>query len=31
MLVAARDASAKRFLYPANSSTYGDYPCLANG
>jgi UDP-N-acetylglucosamine/UDP-N-acetylgalactosamine 4-epimerase len=28
MLVAARDANAKRFIYAASSSTYGDYPGL---
>src|SRR4051794_11812046 len=28
MLVAARDASAKRFVYAASSSTYGDHPGL---
>lgn len=28
MLVAARDAQAKRFVYAASSSTYGDHPAL---
>lgn len=28
MLVAARDANAKRFVYAASSSTYGDHPNL---
>lgn len=28
MLVAARDASVKRFVYAASSSTYGDHPDL---
>ncbi len=28
MLVAARDASTKRFVYAASSSTYGDHPGL---
>jgi UDP-N-acetylglucosamine 4-epimerase len=28
MLVAARDASARRFVYAASSSTYGDHPGL---
>jgi UDP-N-acetylglucosamine 4-epimerase len=28
MLVAARDASARRFVYAASSSTYGDQPAL---
>ena len=28
MLVAARDANAKRFIYAASSSTYGDHPAL---
>ena len=28
MLVAARDANVKRFIYAASSSTYGDYPDL---
>ena len=28
MLVAARDASVKRFVYAASSSTYGDHPAL---
>ena len=28
MLVAARDAKAKRFIYAASSSTYGDHPGL---
>lgn len=28
MLVAARDASVKRFVYAASSSTYGDHPGL---
>ena len=28
MLVAARDAGARRFLYAASSSTYGDHPDL---
>ncbi len=28
MLVAARDAKVKRFVYAASSSTYGDYPGL---
>ncbi len=28
MLVAARDAEAKRFVYAASSSTYGDHPAL---
>ena len=28
MLVAARDANAKRFIYAASSSTYGDHPGL---
>jgi len=28
MLVAARDAEVKRFVYAASSSTYGDYPGL---
>jgi UDP-N-acetylglucosamine/UDP-N-acetylgalactosamine 4-epimerase len=28
MLVAARDAKAKRFVYAASSSTYGDHPAL---
>jgi UDP-N-acetylglucosamine 4-epimerase len=28
MLVAARDAAVKRFVYAASSSTYGDYPGL---
>lgn len=28
MLVAARDAKAKRFVYAASSSTYGDHPKL---
>jgi UDP-N-acetylglucosamine/UDP-N-acetyl-alpha-D-glucosaminouronate 4-epimerase len=28
MLVAARDAGAKRFVYAASSSTYGDHPDL---
>ena len=28
MLVAARDAGVKRFVYAASSSTYGDYPGL---
>ena len=28
MLVAARDAEAKRFVYAASSSTYGDHPGL---
>lgn len=28
MLVAARDAKAKRFVYAASSSTYGDHPDL---
>lgn len=28
MLVAARDAGAKRFVYAASSSTYGDHPGL---
>jgi UDP-N-acetylglucosamine 4-epimerase len=28
MLVAARDADVKRFVYAASSSTYGDYPDL---
>lgn len=28
MLVAARDAQVKRFLYAASSSTYGDHPAL---
>jgi len=28
MLVAARDAGAKRFVYAASSSTYGDHPAL---
>ena len=26
MLIAARDAKAKRFVYAASSSTYGDHP-----
>ena len=26
MLVAARDAKVKRFVYAASSSTYGDHP-----
>ncbi len=28
MLLAARDAKAKRFVYAASSSTYGDHPAL---
>lgn len=28
MLVASRDAGAKRFVYAASSSTYGDHPAL---
>lgn len=28
MLVAAKDASVKRFVYAASSSTYGDHPAL---
>jgi UDP-N-acetylglucosamine/UDP-N-acetylgalactosamine 4-epimerase len=28
MLVAAKDANVKRFVYAASSSTYGDYPAL---
>jgi len=28
MLVAARDANVKRFVYAASSSTYGDHPDL---
>jgi UDP-N-acetylglucosamine/UDP-N-acetylgalactosamine 4-epimerase len=28
MLVAARDAGVKRFVYAASSSTYGDHPGL---
>ena len=28
MLIAARDAGAKRFIYAASSSTYGDHPGL---
>jgi len=28
MLVAARDASVRRFVYAASSSTYGDHPAL---
>ena len=28
MLVAARDARVKRFVYAASSSTYGDHPGL---
>ncbi len=28
MLIAARDAGAKRFVYAASSSTYGDHPAL---
>ena len=28
MLVAARDAKVRRFVYAASSSTYGDYPDL---
>ncbi len=28
MLLAARDASVKRFVYAASSSTYGDHPAL---
>lgn len=28
MLVAARDAEVKRFVYAASSSTYGDYKAL---
>ena len=28
MLVAARDAGVKRFVYAASSSTYGDHPAL---
>ena len=28
MLVAARDAAVKRFVYAASSSTYGDHPAL---
>jgi len=28
MLVAARDAKVKRFVYAASSSTYGDHPAL---
>lgn len=28
MLVAARDAGARRFVYAASSSTYGDHPAL---
>ena len=28
MLVAARDAEVKRFVYAASSSTYGDHPGL---
>lgn len=28
MLVAARDVNAKRFVYAASSSTYGDHPAL---
>ena len=28
MLVASRDAQAKRFVYAASSSTYGDHPAL---
>ena len=28
MLVAARDAEVKRFVYAASSSTYGDHPAL---
>ena len=28
MLVAARDAKVKRFMYAASSSTYGDHPAL---
>ncbi|MCB1637687.1 MAG: NAD-dependent epimerase/dehydratase family protein, partial [Thiothrix sp.] len=28
MLVAARDAGIKRFVYAASSSTYGDHPAL---
>lgn len=28
MLVAARDANVKRFIYAASSSTYGDHPAL---
>lgn len=28
MLVAARDANVKRFVYAASSSTYGDHPAL---
>jgi UDP-N-acetylglucosamine 4-epimerase len=28
MLVAARDAKVKRFIYSASSSTYGDHPAL---
>lgn len=28
MLVAARDAKVKRFIYAASSSTYGDHPAL---
>ena len=31
MLVAARDAKVKRFVYAASSSTYGDHlPCTLN-
>jgi UDP-N-acetylglucosamine 4-epimerase len=30
MLVAARDAGVKRFVYAASSSTYGDHPRLPN-
>jgi UDP-N-acetylglucosamine 4-epimerase len=28
MLVAARDAGVRRFVYAASSSTYGDHPAL---
>jgi UDP-N-acetylglucosamine 4-epimerase len=28
LLVAARNAKVKRFVYAASSSTYGDHPCL---
>jgi len=28
MLLAARDAKVKRFVYAASSSTYGDHPDL---
>jgi len=31
MLVAARDARVRRFVYAASSSTYGDHPGFAEG